>query len=180
MLDLSYSKTSPTFWDSSRSPFASMIGTNHVPTLSELNQLKDSLLLPENELHRVNFEIHRIRTFLDVLSQEKQQIERYIDAHKALMSPVRQLPSETLSEIFKWCLPFDPPYAVRNIYQAPLILTTICRSWRLTAINTPRLWNSLHVYLPPHLSRLTCSRRISGITTWLKRSGSLPLSLSFH
>ncbi|KAJ3710600.1 hypothetical protein DFJ43DRAFT_1108843 [Lentinula guzmanii] len=167
-------------WDTSRSPFASMIGTNYVPTSSEVNQLQELLAPFHNELLRLDSEIHHFRTILDGLLQEKQQVERYIEAHKALMSPVQQLPSETLSEIFKWCLPVDPSYAVRNIYQAPLVLTTICRAWRRTAINTPALWSSLHVYLPPHLSKDRCSRRINGIRRWLKRSGSLPLSISFH
>ncbi|KAJ3769807.1 hypothetical protein FB446DRAFT_847460 [Lentinula raphanica] len=172
--------TSTNQWNPSHSPFASMIGTNHVPTLSELNQLQSLLIPLQDELRRLDSQIHHFKATLDHLLHEKHQVERYMEAHKALMSPVRQLPSETLSEIFKWCLPVDPPYAVRNTYEAPLLLTTVCRAWRRTALNTPALWSSLHVYLPPHLGEDICLRRMNGIRQWLDRSGSLPLSISFH
>ncbi|KAJ3782345.1 hypothetical protein GGU10DRAFT_81937, partial [Lentinula aff. detonsa] len=115
----------------------------------------------------------------DLLSQ-KQSIENYIDAHKSLLSPVRRIPPETLAEIFIHCLPTDSLYAVRNLAEAPLIFTTICHDWRQIALNTPRLWSSLHFFLPTHLSDDVFFRRMAGITLWLERSGSLPLSISFH
>ncbi|KAE9410788.1 hypothetical protein BT96DRAFT_796966, partial [Gymnopus androsaceus JB14] len=112
------------------------------------------------------------------LLSERQKLQEYIEAHRELASPVRQIPPETLAKTFVQCLPTEPLYPIRNLDEAPLSLTSICRDWRRIALTTPRLWNSLHIYLPPPLSRDACSRRIAGTTSWLERSGSLPLSIS--
>ncbi|KAJ3936099.1 MAG: hypothetical protein NXY57DRAFT_987197, partial [Lentinula lateritia] len=124
-------------------------------------------------------EIARTQLVLDGLLRQKEKINNYIGAHQALMSPIRQIPSETLADIFVWCLPADRN-AVRSLKEAPLLLTTICRNWRQVALDTPRLWNSLHIFLPPYLSDIAVSKRAIGVKTWLQRSGSLPLSISFH
>lgn len=167
-------------WDKENSPFASVIGTNHVPSIAEQKDLKALLVHPQHELSRLEIEIERVQSTLKDLLCVKRKIVDYIGVHKALISPVRQIPPETLAEIFVQCLPTEPSFPVRDLNQAPLILTMICQDWRRVAITTPRLWNSLHIYLPPRLSSDACSRRMAGTMLWLERSGSLPLSISFH
>ncbi|KAJ4472830.1 hypothetical protein C8J55DRAFT_141660 [Lentinula edodes] len=166
-------------WNSMRSPFASIIGTNHAPSTDEILRLKALLAVPRTELNRLELEIARTQLVLDGLLRQKEKIKSYIEAHQALMSSIRQIPSETLADIFVWCLPADRN-AVRSLKEAPLLLTTICRNWRQVALDTPRLWTSLHIFLPPHMSDIAVSKRAIGVKTWLQRSGSLPLSISFH
>ncbi|KAJ3866947.1 hypothetical protein EV359DRAFT_79061 [Lentinula novae-zelandiae] len=166
-------------WDLMHSPFASVMGINHVPSMGEMLRLKALLAVPRTELNRLEMEIAHTQSVLDGLLRQKEKIQSYIEAHQALMSPIRQIPSETLADIFVWCLPADRN-AVRSLKEAPLLLTTICRNWRQVALDTPRLWNSLHIFLPPYLSDIAVSKRAIGVKTWLQRSGSLPLSISFH
>ncbi|KAF9058569.1 hypothetical protein BDP27DRAFT_1240621, partial [Rhodocollybia butyracea] len=128
-------------WDTASSPFASVFGTNHVPSSAELDQLKDLLVEPDHELKRLQSEISHLQSLLDALLSQKNEVETYIEAHRALMSPIRRIPSETLGEIFMHCLPSDTyPFAVRDLKEAPLLMTTICRHWRRVAIDTPGLW----------------------------------------
>ncbi|KAE9397259.1 hypothetical protein BT96DRAFT_823573, partial [Gymnopus androsaceus JB14] len=131
-------------WNTEHSPFVSIIGTNHVPSTAELKSLKAHLVHPEIELSRLETEIDRVQTLLSGLLSEKQKLKDYVEAHRALASPVRQIPPETLAEIFVECLPTAPSYPVRSLAEAPLILTIICRDWRRVALTTPRLWASLH------------------------------------
>ncbi|KAF8827247.1 hypothetical protein HHX47_DHR5000477 [Lentinula edodes] len=166
-------------WDLMHSPFASVMGINHVPSMGEMLRLKALLAVPRTELNRLEMEIAQTQSVLDGLLRQKEKIKSYIEAHQALMSPIRQIPSETLADIFVWCLPADRN-AVRSLKEAPLLLTTICRNWRQVALDTPRLWTSLHIFLPPSLSDIAVSKRAIGVKTWLQRSGSLPLSISFH
>ena len=169
-------------WDLALSPFASVLGTNHVPSTNKLAELKASLIVPKHELSRLDSEIARLQEIMDSLSSSRAQIKQYIDAHESLMSPVRQIPPETLSEIFVWCLPSmnSDTYSVRSLDEAPLILTTICRDWRRIAIQTPLLWTSLHIYHPSDITAEAFARRTKGITLWLERSTSLPISISLH
>ncbi|KIK62010.1 hypothetical protein GYMLUDRAFT_165362, partial [Collybiopsis luxurians FD-317 M1] len=135
---------SPLAWNTAASPFASVIETNYAPTSAELAQLKMLLVAPQQELQRLQSEIASVRAVFDGLLYKKKRVETYIEAHQALMSPIRQLPSETLGEIFLRCLPLDSAYGVRSLKHAPLLMTTICRNWRRIAIETPRLWSSIH------------------------------------
>ncbi|KIK62011.1 hypothetical protein GYMLUDRAFT_165325, partial [Collybiopsis luxurians FD-317 M1] len=169
-------------WDTVASPFAPVIGTNYAPSSAELAQLKAVLAEPEQELRRLESEIASVRAALDGLLSKKKTVETYIEAHQTLMSPIRRLPSETLGEIFLRCLPSDSAYGIRSLKHAPLLMTTICRNWRHIAIETPGLWNSIHIYFPPHLRRDAASaaalQRIAGVNLWLQRSGILPVSIS--
>ncbi|KIK62069.1 hypothetical protein GYMLUDRAFT_165453, partial [Collybiopsis luxurians FD-317 M1] len=165
-------------WDTAASPFAPVIGTNYAPSLVELVKLKAALVEPQQELYRLESEIAHVQAILDGLLSEKR-VEAYIEAHEALMSPIRQIPSETLAEIFMQCLPLDSGYGLRSLKYAPLLMTRICRDWQRIAIETPRLWGSLHIYFPPHLSQDAAFRRIAGVKLWLQRTGSvLPISIS--
>ncbi|KAF9058579.1 hypothetical protein BDP27DRAFT_1343338, partial [Rhodocollybia butyracea] len=71
-------------------------------------------------------------------------------------------------------------FAFRDLKDAPLLMTTICRHWRRVAIDTPMLWSSLHIHLPSHLSEEVASQRTTGMSLWLERSATLPISISFH
>ncbi|KAJ3828651.1 hypothetical protein EV361DRAFT_387764 [Lentinula raphanica] len=159
-------------WDLSRSPFVGLMGTNYAPSADQLNNIKTLLVKPYAELERLEMEIARALC-------EKEKINNFVEAHRALMSPIRQIPDEVLGEIFVHCLPTDRN-AIRSLDEAPLILTTICRDWRRVALNTHRLWSSLHIFLPPDLSHQAMSRRMTGVRMWLGRSGTLPLSISLH
>ncbi|KAF9059524.1 hypothetical protein BDP27DRAFT_1341288 [Rhodocollybia butyracea] len=169
-----------TDWDTNSSPFAPMIGTNYILSAAELNRLKAMLVHPVNKLASLELEIGHAQATLDALLHEKQRVKSYVDAHRVLLSPVRQIPPETLAEIFVQCLPSDPPYGLRDLAKAPLLLTTICKDWRHIALTTPRLWKSLHIHLPAHLSAEACAKRVQGVIAWLERSGSSPLSISLH
>ncbi|KAJ7642586.1 hypothetical protein DFH06DRAFT_1427171 [Mycena polygramma] len=88
----------------------------------------------------------------------------------ALVSGARRLPHDMLSEIFMASLPLTQ-YASMKSLDSPLLLSHICRAWRNLALSMPRLWASLRIDTP----RTSTSERV---TSWLARSGNLPLSIS--
>ncbi|KAJ7017899.1 hypothetical protein C8F04DRAFT_1153793 [Mycena alexandri] len=65
--------------------------------------------------------------------------------------------------------------------EAPLLLGHICSVWRTIALSTPRLWSSIHIAEPhPDLAPSFYDGCLRLVATWLRRSGALPLSISFH
>ncbi|KAM6492960.1 hypothetical protein JOM56_011094 [Amanita muscaria] len=106
------------------------------------------------------------------------------DAH---LHPIQRLCPEVLAEIFTFCLP-DVPKDLRQVEhissrKAPLLLCSVCSSWRSLAISTPRLWQTFHFRIVDTMDRSLRLRRpmtididsiTSGIRTWLDRSGALP------
>ncbi|KAG2138984.1 hypothetical protein DEU56DRAFT_330436 [Suillus clintonianus] len=99
---------------------------------------------------------------------------------------IHRLPVEILEQVFLLIVQSAP--GCSNIFlcgrdtisvdvaSPPLVLTRVCRRWRVVAHSTPGVWSRIQVILPgqvksfkpsiPHL--LQC---------WLARSGSLPLAL---
>ncbi|KAE9401315.1 hypothetical protein BT96DRAFT_818088, partial [Gymnopus androsaceus JB14] len=170
-------KISETAWDTLKSPYASRLHTNYVPSMEELPKLEIFLAGPKQELSHLESKILRLQDSLTDLYAQRDRAKSYIEAHRALMSPIRRFPAETLAEIFTHCLSTDK-YPSRSLEEAPLLLMSICRSWRHVAVSSPQLWKALHISFPAEMTADEFTLREQGSIQWLKRSGSLPFSLS--
>ncbi|KAF7330802.1 hypothetical protein MVEN_02419400 [Mycena venus] len=177
------------------SPFASRLRTNYCPSDEEIPQIKDLLTEPCIRLKHLDDEITAMRQALDNLIGERDTLIEFVEAHKALMSPIRRLPFDIIEGIFAACLPTHR-ICVMSAQEAPVILGRICSSWRNISLSTPRLWSRLHIVEPvipqlpvplsPSNRRLLEAqtahrlRRLEVTNTWLGRSGECPLSISLE
>ncbi|KAJ7143068.1 hypothetical protein C8R43DRAFT_1015575 [Mycena crocata] len=109
--------------------------------------------------------------------QYQQQNSLIVDSNgrlrfAALSRRVLALPPEILSEIFVHCLS-DAEFITPDPTIAPLVLCGICSQWRMIALTTPALWNSLLLDTP--------SANREGYTdlcqSWLSRARKTSLSL---
>ncbi|KAE9402624.1 hypothetical protein BT96DRAFT_777974, partial [Gymnopus androsaceus JB14] len=116
---------------------------DYVPSTEDLGHLKARRTEPQLQLTQSESELARVQSLLDDILLQQETVKKYVDAHRALMSPMRRIPAETLAEILVCCLP-DDQLPVRDLAEAPLLFTTVSREWRRTAIATPALWDSLH------------------------------------
>ncbi|KAJ6544218.1 hypothetical protein B0H19DRAFT_894535, partial [Mycena capillaripes] len=121
------------------SPFAPQLGTNYCPKDEEVLEIKALLVEPSLRLKRLDDEITDLQKAIDKLAEERNSLGAYVDAHKALISPVRRLPLDIIQEIFIACLPTHSNCVVSAI-EAPVLLGRICSSWRAISLSTPRLW----------------------------------------
>ncbi|KAJ7364916.1 hypothetical protein DFH08DRAFT_1073434 [Mycena albidolilacea] len=162
------------------SPFADRLNTNYIPSDSEIVEIRTLLADPVDELARVEARIEELEIALSQLKELRASLKTPIDAHRALISPMRCIPQDVLLAIFSSCLPSEHN-ALIDPAEAPLVLGRICRHWRDVAYSTPILWSSIHIpclgylHVPPNM--------ISGlertVETWLERSSACPLSVSF-
>ncbi|KAJ7765761.1 hypothetical protein B0H16DRAFT_1524297 [Mycena metata] len=160
------------------SPFASRLGTNYCPADDEISQIKAFLFDPSLRLKRIDEESA-------VLQRERDFLATSIDAHKALITPVRRLPLDIIQEIFLACLPAHRN-CVMSATEAPVLLGRICSLWRAISLNMPRLWTRINVVQPYRqhwtpsdmLANAKGAQRVEVLKTWLGRSGELPLSIS--
>ncbi|KAF9258184.1 hypothetical protein L218DRAFT_964697 [Marasmius fiardii PR-910] len=166
------------------SPFQRHLGTNYVPNPKEIVQLKEILLGPQKTLDRLTDEISRLESTLQTLTSQRNAIQAYIDQHRALLSPFRHLPTDIVREIFIQSLPTDH-CPTRSLFQAPLVLTIVCKVWREIALTTPHLWRAIHIYIPQLMAESDLDSHVSliqaraeGVKNWLERSGSLPIRFS--
>ncbi|KAF7300108.1 F-box domain-containing protein [Mycena kentingensis (nom. inval.)] len=166
-------------------PFASRLASKYAPTDEELVTLKllaaqgDSLLAELDQ---------KIRFLL----QQRDEHLQSIDAHKALLAPIRRVPDDILLLIFEDCLPPERNCILCST-EAPILLTHVCASWRTLALGMPSLWATLHIVEPLSFrSRVTPSPfpydpiprsilsaqvtlRLEAVRTWLRRTGATQL-----
>ncbi|KAK1223179.1 hypothetical protein PQX77_013946 [Marasmius sp. AFHP31] len=164
------------------SHFTHVLHTNYVPSAKELNEIRHLVIEPQERISKLDEEIASLQA-------QRDELQRFVDGHFALMAPFRRFPADIWGEIFAHCLPANKlNVAVCTDKEAPLLLTTVCRAWREITLNTPRLWSSVHISVsdpPPHMKsdQLIPEREeayLQGVKLWLDRSGSRPLALSIR
>ncbi|KAJ6502200.1 hypothetical protein C8R45DRAFT_1209810 [Mycena sanguinolenta] len=162
-----------------RSPFTNRLNTNYVPSDPEILQIRALLVDPLEEIARIDAQIAEMELALTQLRARHALVQTPIDAHKALISPMRFVPQDILQEIFISCLPSKHD-ALIDFTEAPLLLGRICRHWRSVAYSTPILWSSIHI--PPLDEFSTPPDVLLGlerlVAEWLERSTTCPLSVS--
>jgi hypothetical protein len=91
---------------------------------------------------------------------------------------IYSLPFEVLSTIFVLTLASDEQIVQRSsaVWTNPLPLCAVSPLWRTLALATPKLWSRVFVYVPDDKSK-AMARSKARLGPWIKRSGSLPLTL---
>ncbi|KAJ7699394.1 hypothetical protein B0H14DRAFT_2417654 [Mycena olivaceomarginata] len=89
------------------SPYQKLLHTNLVPTDAECKNIRDFLQGPPQDLRYLTEEIAWLQALIDEASLRRSELQKFVDAHLALVSLVRRLPDETIQDIF-W-KPFHQP-----------------------------------------------------------------------
>ncbi|KAF8557950.1 hypothetical protein OG21DRAFT_1405982, partial [Imleria badia] len=98
-----------------------------------------TLQLIGEDIEECRMRIARAHAELLLLERQRDAVRRRASIHRARLSPLRAIPDQILQEIFQHCLP-DTPYIVPDARSAPLVLTHVCRRWRVVAQGTSELW----------------------------------------
>ncbi|KAF7363710.1 hypothetical protein MSAN_01028800 [Mycena sanguinolenta] len=162
------------------SPFVGLFEQNRSPSLDERKTILGLVAEKTAHLAQLNSQVpkrrpgkkHKIPRELRVQLAETR---RWLEFHRALISPWRQLPTEILSEIFLFTLnyrgDFDADEPWNDDRAGTLRLCRICAAWRVIALRTPALWNTLSVRL------LDPQGPLEWVSIWLARSRSIPVYL---
>jgi hypothetical protein len=169
--------------DPSVSPVSQIVQTNCIPTDDEVSQIKRYISNQNDQASSLDAEISQARAVLDDLVNRRDQIEKNVSDHQALLCPARRLPPDIMEEIFLHCFSADR-YPTLGSTEAPTLLSHVCRGWRNLSLSISRFWSSIHI-LPTGSMRtwrwkdsVPYRRRIDAVEAWLARSGSHPLSIS--
>ncbi|KAG0708328.1 hypothetical protein DFH29DRAFT_822132 [Suillus ampliporus] len=134
----------------------------------------EEILNIESMLNSLQAEIDAIHVRMSLQQEKRRDVQTRILANRALVSPVRFLPTEILQHIFKFCLP-DDRYIIPHIQSAPLLLCQICHRWRVIAQATPELWSSIDVH---DWGVWTADLYTAMVARWLAASRTRPLAVS--
>ncbi|KXN91369.1 hypothetical protein AN958_01026 [Leucoagaricus sp. SymC.cos] len=148
------------------------------PYFREFSSIKELIVEREEKIKAVEEEISQLRERMERLNSRKEHLRTGLESGRAFIAPIRRLHPEILQEIFRHCLPVAHN-AVMDSREAPLLLRHVCSFWRRLADESPELWASIHVVIPPRTPYSTSQKPPPHeISSWLSRSGVLPLSIS--
>ena len=123
------------------SPFTSKIGTNYAAsTRDEAERITAFFAGPLSKLQRLQTEIVRVKACYDEIVEQYLALSREIEAHKALISPIRRVPTDILQP-YRVPDPAHPymqrmaPYSTQ--YRHALGVST-CTNPRLLPSRAPR------------------------------------------
>lgn len=122
----------------------------------------------ESDLVRCDAEISRLHSSIISLENKRKELEIRRDGYKSLMAPIRRLPVETLTNIFRQVSGNERLDTLQGTMSL-LVLRMVCAHWHTVALSTPWLWSTIsldHWFAQPILLDL-----------YLKRSGQSPLTL---
>jgi hypothetical protein len=131
----------------------------------------------------IEAEIARFRTYaaryVFNLEIQRTEVEARLDA---VVYPIISIPPEITSLIFVEYLDLPSTDGTCPTSRAALLLMQVCRQWRDIALSTCELWSSLDIqYDRTMAGKLLVPRgMMHGISTWLSRAQTRPLSLTFQ
>nr|GAT47121.1 predicted protein [Mycena chlorophos] len=130
----------------STSPFtsSSKIDSYFVPDARETSDIRALLVNSAVELATLDKQLKELESALVDLRARREALHRDIVAHESLLSPIRRLSPDILSEIFLACLPRTHNPIIHPSH-APLLFGRVCRYWRELSRSTPMLWKKIHI-----------------------------------
>ncbi|ESK86545.1 hypothetical protein Moror_9816 [Moniliophthora roreri MCA 2997] len=161
-------------------PIDGLLNTNTAPSLDgQIDSMRRCLFNSKREALTIEAEIQRTKQYLEQLEVKRQGIHDYIVKQTTVLNPVRRIPSEVLSQIFReyntaptvW-------YGNQDFYDSlttrsmQWVLSHVCLQWRTVAFSLSSLWSQIHVALP---SGFDGGAMLLGVH--LQRSRSDPLSV---
>ncbi|KAF7366672.1 F-box domain-containing protein [Mycena sanguinolenta] len=122
-----------------------LLNTNEPPDDSELTFIHSVVSETSARLTRLDDEISKLQEKLKQLEDERATLLSYRTRNKAILSPLRRMPPEVLSEIFSWTLlpTIDALGIGFHMAQSPWLLTRISSRWRAVCLSTTSLWSRI-------------------------------------
>jgi F-box-like len=134
----------------------------------------------QRELEQLSLQIAQVETLLKNLRSKAVVLKKRINQHSP---PILKLPPEVTIEIFEGCLPkmtwfeftADWYFFYETVPNAtmPLVIGSVCSTWRNLALSTPKLWSRISLKLDGRNSDLDYEI----LDEWISRSGRSPLSI---
>ncbi|KAJ7472775.1 hypothetical protein FB451DRAFT_1089698 [Mycena latifolia] len=148
------------------SPYPELLFSNTVPLDSQIPVILSAIQTAQEDIRATENKIGELGE--ELVNQRRSTLQEFIQMQKSMVSTLRRLPSEILSEIFMHC-------SSKQDGCKPRIFAAVCSRWRDVSLATPRLW--CHVYLREQM--IAPQSLHSLLSLQLERSGQAPLSVMF-
>ncbi|KAF5323886.1 hypothetical protein D9611_008274 [Ephemerocybe angulata] len=163
--------------------FSSFLGTNYVPSPTEVIQLKAQVQDWDQVIADLDRDLNALQQVQQHLSRQRERCVLSKKKYEALLEPMRRVPDEILAAVFLECLQQEPEgwaamTPTEGTKHPAVTLTHVCRRWRNLAVGTPRLWAQVDLRVPSRPnSRRTIPRLTHLVRVSTQRSGACPMTI---
>ncbi|KAF5315997.1 hypothetical protein D9758_018721 [Tetrapyrgos nigripes] len=126
------------------------------PSSLEHTQISQMVAEAEKDLSDYEEDLRCLDSIVSDLRKKRDDLQRYVDDCKAYLSPIRQLPTEIMEEIFLYYQDlhgtrkggrFREPINHSTQDLTALLLSSVCKLWHSICLCTPQLWSRFSVVL---------------------------------
>ncbi|KAF9447754.1 hypothetical protein P691DRAFT_670891, partial [Macrolepiota fuliginosa MF-IS2] len=121
------------------------------------------------KIDQINDRVRQLDATIAELSRQRAVLLQELNA---VQPPTAILPAEILSYIFQFACR-SPEFS--HWYYMRSVLHNVSTYWRQILVSTPQLWTGIHL----NIGRESTKSEATLLSHFLKRSGNLPLTLSF-
>ncbi|KAL1706083.1 hypothetical protein EV121DRAFT_201977 [Schizophyllum commune] len=142
------------------------------PTMENASAIQQTILLEEAVVATYAQTIRATRKILKDLLREKKLLITHLTRKRALIAPIRRLPTEIMLIILKMSVAdtYDRKAGAFRILNHPVL--QVCCFWRNLVLETPQLWTHIRIY--PLYDYFYQEQMLKA---YLQRSRTLPIDI---
>ncbi|KAJ7509686.1 hypothetical protein B0H11DRAFT_1658000, partial [Mycena galericulata] len=114
------------------------LSTNRPPLEHEIISIRSVLAEVVARKMRLDSQIDALQSALDKCLKDRRSLKEEIKKHEGTLSPLRRMPPELLSLVFRSVYPTTPDRY--NADPAPWTVSQVCRYWRAVVLSQPSFW----------------------------------------
>ena len=111
-------------------PQNDILRSGRVLSVAEARLVKEAMAVTRSNTQDLWHEIGTLWDRLESLKEETERWEEIRQCQAAYLAPIRRLPVEVLSEIFKICCGDGSAIDITKRSCPPLVLSSVCKIWR--------------------------------------------------
>ncbi|KAJ7112007.1 hypothetical protein C8R44DRAFT_632848, partial [Mycena epipterygia] len=117
------------------SPYPELLLSNTVPLDSQIPVILSAIRAAQGDIRALETD----QKIVDERVKERRSaLHDFIQTHRSMVSAMRRLPSEILSEIFVHC-------STKQDGCKPRLFATVCSRWREVGLSNPRFWCNIYL-----------------------------------
>ncbi|KAJ7707331.1 hypothetical protein B0H17DRAFT_1032408 [Mycena rosella] len=122
------------------SPYPDLLSSASSPSDLQVAVIWRAIETAETEVSAVDTHLVHLRSAMEQHTRKRAELQDFVKSHRAMVSAIRRLPSELLSEIFVESVDVSATFEPgRN---EPWMIAQVCSRWRAVALTSPRLWSN--------------------------------------
>ncbi|KAK0185290.1 hypothetical protein F5146DRAFT_1072281 [Armillaria mellea] len=156
-----------------------LLNSNFQPLRTKHLQLESFIGEGHGFLANLRERVGQARAVLSELLEEEKRVQDMVESCQTIVSPIRRIPEDIVREIFLACWETEREKKDSlNGKFVPIILSKVCRGWRIIALSTSQLWSTIGLDFDLyHNDSMECQYLLQ---MFHLRSASHDITLSIH